>query len=326
MSRVLVTGGAGMIGSSLVRRLLADGCDVTVVDNLWRGQREWLAATGLDMERRFINADLSQAGVLDAHLDGMDYVYHLADVVAGIGYVFANQGSLMRQNLLINTRVVESVSRARGLSGYIYVGTACSFPQGLQTGPDAAPLREPDLFPADPESAYGWSKLMGQIEAGLMQDETGIPVALPILHNVYGTPCDFSPERSQVIPALVRRAIEYPAAGAFTVWGDGRQGRAFVHVSDVIEGLVAAMTRGLGHGIVQIGPDHCTTIREVAETIVNVSGKNIELRFDTTKPTGDLGRRADYTKARDLLGWAPRMPLTDGIGELYEWIAHQMRR
>jgi GDP-D-mannose 3',5'-epimerase len=129
-----------------------------------------------------------------------------------------------------------------------------------------------------------------------------------------------------VIPALVRRAIEYPAAGAFTVWGDGQQGRAFVHVSDVVEGLVAAMTRGLGGGPVQIGPDRCTTIREVAETIVNVSGKNIELQFDTTKPTGDLGRCADYAKARELLDWAPRMPLTDGIGELYEWIAHQMRK
>lgn len=325
MSRVLVTGGAGMIGSSLVRRLLAEGCEVTVVDNLWRGQRGWLADAGLDMERRFIEADLSAPGVLDAPLERTDHVFHLADVVAGIGYVFANQGSLMRQNLLINTRVVESVSKARGLRGYVYVGTACSFPQGLQTGPEAAPLREPDLFPADPESAYGWSKLMGQIEAGLLQQETGIPVALPILHNVYGAPCDFSPERSQVIPALVRRAIEYPAAGAYTVWGDGRQGRAFVHVSDVVEGLFAAMTRGLGQGPIQIGPDHCTTIREVAETVVNVSGKNIDIQYDTTKPTGDLGRRADFAKARDLLGWAPRMPLSDGIGELYQWIAHQMR-
>jgi len=86
------------------------------------------------------------------------------------------------------------------------------------------------------------------------------------------------------------------------------------------------MTRGLGHGAIQIGPDHCTTIREVAETIVNVSGKNIDIHYDTTKPTGDLGRRADYAKARDLLGWKPQMALTDGIAELYGWIAHQMRR
>jgi len=315
-----------MIGSALTRRLLAEGCDVTVIDNLWRGRREWLAAVGLDMDRDFIDADLSQPGVLDRHLGGVEYVFHLADVVAGIGYVFANQGLLMRQNLLINTRVVESVAKSRGLAGYIYVGTACSFPQGLQTGPEAAALREPDMFPADPESAYGWSKLMGQIEAELMEMETGIPVALPILHNVYGAPCDYSPERSQVIPALVRRAIEYPEAGEFTVWGDGRQGRAFVHVSDVVDGLIAAMTRGLGHGAIQIGPDHCTTIREVAETIVNVSGKNIDIHYDTTKPTGDLGRRADYAKARDLLGWKPQMALTDGIAELYGWIAHQMRR
>ncbi|MFN3643625.1 MAG: NAD-dependent epimerase/dehydratase family protein [Gemmobacter sp.] len=325
MTHVLVTGGAGMIGAALVRRLLAEGMRVTVVDNLWRGRREWLAAAGLDLERAFHEADLARPGVLDPLLPGVDYVFHLADVVAGIGYVFANQGFILRQNLLINTHVVASVAQARHLKGYIYVGTACSFPQGKQTGPDAPPLREGDLFPADPESAYGWSKLMGQIEAGLMAAETGIPVALPILHNVYGAPCDFSRERSQVIPALVRRAIEYPAEGDFTVWGNGAQGRAFVHVDDVVEGLMAAMTRGLGQGPIQIGPDRCTTIREVAETVVNVSGKNIDIRYDTTRPMGDLGRCADYARARDLLGWAPRVPLADGIGALYGWMARQMQ-
>ena len=122
-----------------------------------------------------------------------------------------------------------------------------------QTGPDAAPLREEELYPAAPESAYGWSKLMGQYEAELLQKETGIPVGLPILHNVYGTPSDLSRERSQVLPALMRRAIEWPR-GAFTVWGTGRQGRAFVHVEDVVDGLIAVLERGLGQGPIQIGP------------------------------------------------------------------------
>lgn len=325
MTRILVTGGAGMIGSALVRRLLAEGFGVTAVDSLWRGRREWLAAAGLDCDRDLVVADLSQPGVLDPILPGHDYVYHLADVVAGIGYVFAHQGFVLRQNLLINTHVFASVAQAKGLKGCIYVGTACSFPRGLQTGPEAPPLREPDLFPADPESAYGWSKLMGQIEAALMEKEAGIPVALPILHNVYGAPCDFGAERAQVIPALVRRAIECPPGGALTVWGDGRQGRAFVHVDDVVEGLVAAMTRGLGRGPIQIGPDRCTTIREVAETVVNVSGRNIPVRFDTAKPVGDLGRRADFAKARDLLGWQPRVALRDGIADLYAWVERQMR-
>jgi GDP-D-mannose 3',5'-epimerase len=325
MTHVLVTGGAGMIGTALVRRLLAEGMRVSVVDNLWRGRREWLAAAGLDLETEFHAADLARPGVLDPLLPGVDYVVHLADVVAGIGYVFANQGFILRQNLLINAHVAAAVAQARHLRGYVYVGTACSFPQARQSGPEAAPLREEELFPAAPESAYGWSKLMGQIEAGLLEREAGIPVALPMLHNVYGAPCDFGRERAQVIPALVRRAVEYPQAGPFTVWGTGAQGRAFVHVEDAVEGLVAAMDRGLGRGPIQLGPDRCTTIREIAETVVAVSGKPIAIGYDSTKPTGDLGRCADYAKARALLGWAPRVALRDGIAELYGWIERQLR-
>lgn len=323
MSRILVTGGAGMIGSNLTRRLVALGHSVAVVDNLWRGQRENLASGDgwlIDMATDFHDRDLSEAGVLDPLLTGCDYVFHLADVVAGIGYVFANQQFIYRQNLLINTRVLESVAKARWLKGYIYVGTACSFPQQLQTGPDAAPLRETDLLPAHPESPYGWSKLIGMLEAEAMQAETGIPIGLPVLHNVYGPPSDISPERSQVIPALVRRTIELPDHGDLVVWGTGAQGRAFLHVNDVVDGLVAVMERGLGQGIIQLGPDHCTTIREVAETVTRLSGRNIGIRYDTTKPTGDLGRCADYAKARDLLGWSPRVGLSDGLAELYAWV------
>ncbi|MCB2052431.1 MAG: NAD-dependent epimerase/dehydratase family protein [Novosphingobium sp.] len=327
MARILVTGCAGMIGSSLVRRLVQNGHEVKGVDNLWRGKLENLRDNDrwiIDMDRDFHNRDLSVPNQLDDLLDGIDYVYHLADVVAGIGYVFANQLGIFRQNLLINTHVVESICKARSLKGYIYVGTACSFPQELQTGPDAPPLKEDDLYPASPESAYGWSKLMGQYEAQLMEQDFAIPVCLPVLHNVYGSPCDFSPERSQVIPSLIRRAIEYPKAGPFVVWGTGEQGRAFVHVSDVVDGLILAMERGLGQGVIQIGPDQCTTIRHAAETIVNISQKNIEIHFDETKPMGDLGRCADYGKAREVLGWEPKISFADGMTWLYDWIEHQM--
>lgn len=324
MSKVLVTGGAGMIGANLVRRLVEAGHDVTVVDNLWRGRREYLIGPDgrsvIDLEKAFFPYDLSLPDALDPLLPGTDYVFHLADVVAGIGYVFNNQAGLFRQNLLINTNVVASVSRFKQIKGYIYVGTACSFPAHLQTGVDAPPLVEDDLYPALPESAYGWSKLMGQYEGELLEQEFGIPVGLPILHNVYGAPCDFGTERSQVIPALVRRAIEYQAGSSFEVWGSGSQGRAFIHVNDVVDGLVACMERGLGKGPIQLGPDKCTSIREIAETIVAISGKPIEINYDTSKPEGDRGRCADYSKANRELGWEPRTELREGMLDVYEFV------
>ena len=112
----------------------------------------------------------------------------------------------------------------------------------------------------------------------------------------------------------------------FVVWGSGAQGRAFVHTRDIVDALVATLPRGLGEGVIQIGPDACSSIRQVAETIVEVSGKDIEIRYDTSKPEGDRGRCADYSKARRILGWEPRIDLRTGLQECYQWIKLQLER
>lgn len=325
-AHILVTGGAGMIGSNLVKRLVDLEYRVSVVDNLWRGKKEYLINENnepvIDMENDFHILDLAIPDHFDGIFEGIDYVYHLADVVAGINYVFKHQGEIFRQNLMINSNVVNAVKK-HSVKGYIYVGTACSFPAELQTGVNAAPLKEEDQYPANPESAYGWSKLMGEYEALLMEAEVNIPVSILCLHNVYGAPCDFGVERSQVIPALIRKAIRYPKED-FIVWGSGSQGRAFVYIDDIVDALLLGMQKGLGKGLIQIGPDVCTTIREIAETIVAISNKNIEIKYDTSKPEGDKGRCADYTRAKEILGWEPKVSIKDGLKSLYGWIEKQI--
>lgn len=327
--KILITGGAGMIGSNLVRELTSQGIHVQVVDDLSRGRLDYLFAEGrpvIDLENDFHLLDLTQAGVLDPLLEGVSYVYHLADVVAGIGYVFDHQGSLFRRNILINSNVVDSAGRfSQSLKGFIYVGTACSFPAHKQSRRYGLALREEDQYPAAPESAYGWSKLMGEYESLLLEKEHGIPVAVLSLHNVYGVPCDFGTRRSQVLPALIRKAIRYPSED-FVVWGSGRQGRAFVHVGDAVAALIAARSSGLGHGVIQIGPAVCTSIREISETVVEVSGKDIPIHYDTTRPEGDEWRFADYSKAQRLLGWSPRITLRDGTADLYRWIETRIKK
>ena len=322
LSKVMVTGGAGMIGSNLVKRLVSLGHEVIVVDNLWRGRLDYLKDDAgqdvLDMARCFHEIDLKIPGAIDGLLDDVDYVFHLADIVAGIGYVFKNQGSLFRENFLINSNVIDSVRR-HPMKGYIYVGTACSFPAHKQSGVDAAPLKESDQYPASPESAYGWSKLMGEYEAMLMEQETGIPVSVLTLHNVYGAPADFSLVTSQVIPSLIRKAIR-SSEEEFVVWGSGQQGRAFVHVDDVVDALVLTMGKGLGKGLIQIGPNVCTSIREIAEIVVSISGKPINIRFDTSRPEGDRGRCADYSRAQEVIGWTPKVDMRSGLTDLYRWI------
>ena len=329
MSKILVTGGCGMIGSNLVKRLVKNGHDVSVIDNLWRGKLEYLNDDNgkpvIDLESRYFNIDLSkESAEVDAIVAENDYVIHLADIVAGIDYVFGNQGDLFRQNNLINTNLFHSVRKAgkERIKGLIYVGTACSYPLTRQNSLDVVPLREEELFPALPESAYGWSKLMGQLEMGYLEKETGIPCCTLQFHNVYGSPCDFG-ARSQVIPALIRKAINYPAE-EFNVWGSGKQGRAVIN--DVVDALILALEKGWGHGWIQIGPSVCTSIAEIAETVVRISGKDITPFFDTTKPEGDKARSADYSKAKEILGWEPKVKLEDGLRQQYEWIKDRIEK
>lgn len=331
MSKILVTGGCGMIGSNLIKRLVRDGHDVYVIDNLWRGKLEYLNDdnTGkpvIDIDSRFFNIDLSKGEECDRVVNEVEYVIHLADIVAGIDYVFNNQGDLFRLNNLINTHVFHSVRKAgkERIKGLIYVGTACSFPLTRQNSLDVVPLREEELFPALPESAYGWSKLMGQLEIGFIEKECGIPCCTLMFHNVYGSPCDFG-ARSQVIPALIRKAVNYPSE-PFHVWGSGKQGRAFIHVDDIVNALCLAFEKGWGHGWIQIGPSVCTSIREIAETVVKISGKDIDIFYDTTKPEGDKARSADYSKAKEILGWEPKVSLEDGLRQQYAWVKTQIEK
>ena len=329
MNKILVTGGAGMIGSQLVKQLIAEGKDVFVVDNLWRGKLEYLNDESgkpvIPLDTHFFNRDLSEKDTCDDLAAMVDGIVHLADVVAGIDYVFSNQCSLFRQNLLINSNVISSARKAKdNLKGFLYVGTACSFPLTRQNSLDVIPLREEELYPAMPESAYGWSKLMGQYETELFEKETGIPACVLMFHNVYGAPCDYG-ERSQVIPALIRKAIHYPDE-SFTVWGSGEQGRAFIHVNDVVEALWLGLNKGLGKGTIQIGPSVCTSIREIAEMIVKISTKPIDIIYDLTRPEGDKARSADYTKAQQVLGWEPKTSLEEGLLMQYEWIKLEVNR
>lgn len=330
MNKILVTGGCGMIGSNLVKRLVKEGHDVYVIDNLWRGKLEYLndeeGNPVIDLDTRFFDVDLSKGLSIDPVVFQVDYVIHLADIVAGIDYVFSNQGDLFRQNNLINTHLFNSVRKAGKdrIKGLIYVGTACSFPLTRQNSLEVIPLKEEELFPALPESAYGWSKLMGQLEVGFLEKETGIPCCTLMFHNVYGSPCDYG-ERSQVIPALIRKAINYPNE-AFNVWGSGKQGRAFIHVNDIVDALVLALEKGWGHGWIQIGPSECTSIREIAEAVVKISGKDIVPFYDTTKPEGDKARSADWTKAKEVLGWEPKVGLEEGLKQQYDWVKSQIEK
>ena len=319
--KILVTGGAGMIGSNLVKRLVEKGLDVFVADNLWRGKKEYLFADETSMvvpEKNFFQVDLRDYANCLKVTKKMDIVIHLADVVAGINYVFANENSLYRSNILINTNTLNACISNK-VKKYIYAGTACSYPKSKQATANPPPFLEEDVYPAEPESAYGWSKLMGEYEAELACNSGLIDIEILRLHNVYGSPAELDPSKSQVIPALCRKSID-KSNKELLVWGSGRQKRAFVHVDDVVDGFIKAINKTSQYnGVIQLGPDYSTSIAEIAKRIVLLSGKNIDIKFDKSKPEGDFDRMANNSRAKRILNWSPKITLDEGLKKVFRW-------
>ncbi len=324
--KILITGFAGLIGSNVFNRLVNEGYDVFVADNLWRGKLENLQnpiRSIIDFDSKLFEVDLREYENCSIATKGMDVVVHLADIVAGINFVFANELFLYRSNILMNTHMLGAAIKNE-VKQYIYVGTACSYPMEMQSELNPPPFKENDAYPANPESAYGWSKLMGEYECDLAQKEDKIDVGILRLHNVYGSPSDLSPEKSQVIPALCRKAINYPEE-KFIVWGSGNQRRAFLYVDDVVDAIVATLDKGMNNGVIQIGPEKSHSIADIAERIARLSGKQIDIHFDPSKPEGDKDRTADSTKAREILGWQQKVSLDDGLQHTFTWASKYLK-
>ncbi len=326
--KIVITGCAGMIGSYLTSELLRiypnnEGNKIIGIDNLSRGKLSHLKESCGDRygDLVFINSDLTIFSMDWAkHLHECDILIHLADVVAGIGYVSRNESYIFRTNLLINSNVTKAIFESKP-TRYIYVGTACSFPRDKQLSTESKPLVEEDQFPAYPETGYGWSKLMGEVESAFLSKEKITDTVVLSLHNVYGRYCDYSKETSQVIPSLCTKGIASASGNKILeIWGDGNQGRAFIHAQDVISAIKKSLNKGENCGVIQIGPNRCTTINELAKIIVDYLDKNIILKHDLTKPVGDIGRSANYQKAKKILDWEPKVTLEYGLKDLIQWL------
>ena len=306
-----------MIGSNLARSLVEEGNEVVGVDNLWRGAKKNIEDLLLKNNFQFRHADLISDTDWAADINSCDTIIHIADIVAGIGYVFSNEWSIFAKNLAINSAVAKVVN-SKEPALLIYLGTACSYPQRLQRSVADSGLVEGNKFPADPESGYGWSKLVGEIEFNLVIKNGQTKFITLDLHNVYGWPCIYADKTAQVIPSLIYKAIT-SVDNKLSVWGNGKQGRAFLHTSDVVVAIKRALVYEGSYSNFMIGPGSCTTIREIAEIIKSHPSINIdEITYDITKPTGDIGRFSASSLAKEELGWAPLMDISQGLNLLID--------
>jgi nucleoside-diphosphate-sugar epimerase len=311
----VVTGGAGFIGCHLVKRLLDEGRDILVVDNFSRGSFENLRDVGAE-KVKCKKADLRDYEQTLAVLKDAETVYHLAAVVGSVEYLHGSETAELRalqDNLVIDANVFRACLQHK-VRKIVYASSVSVYPIDMQQKLDVI-LSEEDLRYYNPEGGYGWSKLLGETQLNWMKN---IDVGIARIFTAYG-PCEPLDETAHAVPALIRKAIRYPEED-FVVWGNGVQTRSFMYVSDCVEALVRLEEKASSPPlIVNIGSDKPTPIRVLAEKIVEISGKNIEIKYDPTKPAGPLSRTADITKARKVLGWSPKVSLEEGLRKTYAW-------
>lgn len=314
-NRCLVTGGAGLIGSHLVKRLVKEGSIVTVVDNCLSGDERNLKE--VFKEIRFIRADLRDKDTCYKVTKKQDYVFHLAANMGGISYITKVGADIMHDNLLMNIYMLEA-SVVNKVKRFFFSSSACVYPVEKQMSADVTPLKEDDAIPANPNEFYGWEKLITEKMCEAYNRDYKLDIRIARFHNIFGEAYNaFDPERGKAPAHLIRKAILYPKE-RFIIWGDGKQTRSFLYVEDCVEGILKLMESDYNKPI-NIGSDRIVTIEELAKIIIDISGKDIKIEYDLSKPQGVRGRNADLTLARKILNWHPKISLEEGLRRMYEW-------
>ena len=327
-ANVLVTGGAGCIGSCLSPRLLELGANVRIIDNLERGKLEYIKPIIDKVE--FLEEDLRDRATCDRACKDIDVVFHLASKVGGIGYYLAKPGEVLTQNLLIDTHVLEASVKA-GVSRYLFASSAHVYPIELQMDADSPPIHEDQDIPAHPELSYGWAKLVGEKELEFMIAEGHkIRGASSRIVGAYGPNQDIGLATGSAIPVFCRRAIEYPDQGPFTVLGTGKETRSYIYIDDVIDALILSVEKLDNFDLLpplNIGNEGRITIGEIAEKIIDISGKDINIEWDRSHPTTIWGQAPDCQRAMEILdGWKPSVSFDEGLRKIYAHVEERLNK
>lgn len=324
MKKILITGGAGFIGSSLTKRLVKEGFDVTVIDNFERGKSEFLDE--VKSQIKLANYDLTDYNQVKHLFVDKDLVIHLASKVGGIGTYISKPFEVMNANLQMDINVLRCVIENK-ITKYFYASSAHIYPKELQTIADSPKIKESEAYPSNPELTYGWAKLIGEkaIESAIVEYDW-MNVAIARFIGIYGPNQDYQLETGSVIPVFSHRGVKYPKV-PFRIWGTGKETRSYCYIEDAldcIQKMVDAMDNKQLVGPYNVGKGERCTIADIAETVVLISGKEIQIEFDSTKNTVIWGQWCDCSLVKEELGWEAKTSLREGLEIVYNDIKNRL--
>lgn len=316
MRRVLVTGAGGFIGHHLVSYLKEQGYHVRGVDV----KRPEYAPSLAD---EFMLLDLRRIENCLEATRGVQEVYALAADMGGMGFISSHHGQILRDNSLISIHTLES-ARQNGAERYLYCSSACVYPEYRQTVADVAPLREEEAYPAQPQDAYGWEKLITERLCTHYREDYGLETRIVRFHNIFGPFGTWQGGREKAPAAICRKVAVAKLTGnhQIEIWGDGEQSRSFCYIDDCVDGIHKLMRSDYREPL-NLGQDRLVTINQLADMVAEIAGIVIVKRY-VAGPQGVRGRNSDNERLRQVLGWEPRISLEDGLGRTYRWIEEQV--
>jgi GDP-D-mannose 3',5'-epimerase len=318
MTRILVTGAGGFIGHHLVAELKRQGHWVRGVDI----KRPEYTTSAAD---QFLLLDLREPANARKAADGVEHVYALAADMGGMGYISSHHALILHNNSLINLNTLDA-ARASGVQRYLYSSSACVYPEYKQTDAAVTALKEDDAYPAQPQDAYGWEKLITERLCTHYREDYGIETRIVRFHNIYGPLGTWDGGREKAPAAMCRKVATAKLTGqpAIDIWGDGEQTRSFCYIADCLDGVGRLMASDYSEPL-NLGSDRLVTINQLADIVCAVAGVTLVKRH-IPGPQGVRGRNSDNSRLRKVLGWEPRIALEQGVAQTYKWIEEQVKQ
>ncbi len=316
--RVLVTGGAGFIGSHLAEELVKTGAEVRVADSFANGSENNLRNVCNQIE--IVRKDLANHDDCVRICSDVDIIMNLAAKVAGVAYNLHHSSEMFLTNVKIGMNMLEA-ARQSDSDRFLCVSSACVYSKDA-----SVPTPEEEGFLSDPEPSnlgYGWAKRVLEVQSKLYAQQYGMKIAIVRPFNTYGPRDHFDPRYGHVIPSLLMRVLR--EEDPLVVWGNGKQTRSFIYVTDVVRGMILAIEEYPEADPINLGSDEEISIEELARLVVGLIRPRTRITFDESKPRGQNRRCSDVSKAKALIGFESSTKLKDGLADTVDWLRAHLK-